>query len=65
MSFLWTTNGLKTTSETNCPNDEWAKVDKDEKLTLFLFDYCGYSDGNIEYMCDYEKVQYLTPKDFN
>lgn len=61
----WLENDLRDELSEWYEDEEWAKVDKDEKLNLFLFDYCGYSDGSIEYMCDYEKVQYLTPKDFN
>lgn len=61
----WLENDLRDALPEWYEDEEWAEIDKDEKLNLFIFEYCGYSDGNIEYMVDCDKVQYLTPKDFN
>ena len=46
-------------------DEEWDATDESERIELFLFEYCDYSDSNIQYMVDCSEVRYRTPKDYN
>lgn len=61
----WIDNDLREELPEWYDDEEWHTKSKDDKIEHFIFEYCGYSADNIQYMVDYEKVEVLTPKDFN
>ncbi len=46
--------------------NEWDEVPEEEKIDIFMFDYCGYNPGNCNWMITDENptIQRLTTKDF-
>ena len=60
----WLNNDLREELSEIYEDEEWEAMDDDERLQLFLFEYCNYSDSNIQYMVDYTENRNMTPKDF-
>lgn len=61
----WLENDLQVELSVWYDEEEWLGMSKEDKIEMFIFDYCGYSPSNIHYMVDYTQVLNLTPKDFN
>lgn len=61
----WLNNDLREALPEWYEDDEWAEKDESERIELFLFEYCGYSDSNIQYMVDCSEIRNRTPKDYN
>lgn len=61
----WLNNDLREALPEWYEDDEWVAMDKDERIELFLFEYCGYSNSYIHYMIDCSEIRNRTPKDYN
>lgn len=61
----WLNNDLRNALPEWYEDDEWAAKDESDRIELFLFEYCGYPDSNIQYMVDCSEIRNLTPKDYN
>lgn len=59
----WLRNDLRDNLDEQFEDEEWERMDDDELLDLFLYDYCNYS-SNIQYMVDFTEYRNMTPKDF-
>lgn len=59
----WLANDLRENLSVQYDDEEWDRMDDEERLELFLFDYCNYS-SNIQYMVDFTENRNMTPADF-
>lgn len=59
----WLANDLRENLSVQYDDEEWNRMDDEERLELFLFDYCNYS-SNIQYMVDFTENRNMTPEDF-
>ncbi len=60
----WLDNDLREALPEWYDDEEWEAKDESERIELFLFEYCDYSDSNIQYMIDCSEIRNRTPKDY-